>query len=269
VFIGESSNMGCQLMTRALEQSCQLISVVGSATDSDEILNDLGEIPSDVAIISADLRNGPGTGFRVASNVRTSYPLIHLIVLVHSADRGMIIKGFRAGADGVFCRDEPFEMLCKCIHAVYKGEIWARNEQLRYIVQEVMAGGEPRPISNAKGTKLLTRREEELAQLVAEGLTNRDISKQLDLTEHTVRNYMFRIFNKLGTSNRLELALYVIKQREDHGTKSFSGPGQGPNGVQSLGSSPELEGRVSAFEDRRSCSPDRPQTGDPRRAASR
>ncbi len=53
-------------------------------------------------------------------------------------------------------------------------------------------------------------------QLVAEGLTNRDIARQLNLAEHTVRNYLFRIFNKLGTSNRLELALYVIKQRDAH-----------------------------------------------------
>jgi DNA-binding CsgD family transcriptional regulator len=60
---------------------------------------------------------------------------------------------------------------------------------------------------------LLTKREEELVQLVAEGLTNRNIARQLNLTDHTVRNYLFRIFNKLGTSNRLELALYVIKQR--------------------------------------------------------
>src|SRR4029077_20364256 len=67
--------------------------------------------------------------------------------------------------------------------------------------------------------RLLTKREEEVVQLVAEGLTNRDISHQLTLREHTVRNYLFRIFNKLGTSNRLELALYVLKQRtEDPGS---------------------------------------------------
>jgi DNA-binding NarL/FixJ family response regulator len=53
--------------------------------------------------------------------------------------------------------------------------------------------------------------------LVAEGHTNRDISRELNLSEHTVRNYLFRIFNKLGTSNRLELALYVINQREGNG----------------------------------------------------
>jgi DNA-binding NarL/FixJ family response regulator len=52
--------------------------------------------------------------------------------------------------------------------------------------------------------------------LVAEGMTNRDISQELKLSEHTVRNYLFRIFNKVGTSNRLELALYAIDRREAH-----------------------------------------------------
>ena len=63
---------------------------------------------------------------------------------------------------------------------------------------------------------LLTKREEGVFHLVAEGLTNRDISHQLNLSEHTVRNYLFRIFNKVGTSNRLELALYAIDRREGH-----------------------------------------------------
>jgi DNA-binding NarL/FixJ family response regulator len=58
-------------------------------------------------------------------------------------------------------------------------------------------------------------------QLVAEGRTNRDISRELNLSEHTVRNYLFRIFNKLGTSNRLELALYVINQREGNGNHTI------------------------------------------------
>jgi DNA-binding CsgD family transcriptional regulator len=141
-------------------------------------------------------------------------------------------------------------MLCTCIHAVSRGQIWARSEQLRFIIQEATANGEARPIRNAIGTELLTKREEELAQLVAEGLTNRDISKRLNLTEHTVRNYLFRIFNKLGTSNRLELALYVIKQRGEHGTTSFlSGPGTGPSDVQSPATpAPKLMGESRKIE---------------------
>ena len=212
VFIAESSSMACQLMARALQQDHQLISVVGFASESVEILKGLGDNPSDVALISADLRNGPTTGFRVVREARISYPDIRTVVLVDSPDRAVVVEGFRAGADGVFSRDQPFEMLCKCIRAVSGGQVWASSEQLRFII-EVIAKNEPRPIRSVNGTRLLTEREGELVQLVAEGLTNRDISRYLRLTEHTVRNYLFRIFNKLGTSNRLELALYVIKQR--------------------------------------------------------
>jgi len=204
--------MACQLMARALQQSCQAIRVVGSATEPVEILKGLGENSSDVLIISADLRDGPITGLRVVRQVGLSYPDLRIIVLVDSPERAVVVEGFRAGADGVISRNEPFEMLSKCVRAVCGGQIWARSDQLRFII-EAVAKSKPQQIKGASGAKLLTKREEELAQLVAEGLTNRDISRQLNLTEHTVRNYLFRIFNKLGTSNRLELALYVIKHK--------------------------------------------------------
>jgi DNA-binding NarL/FixJ family response regulator len=200
-------------MGRALQQNHQPIRVVSCATESVEILKGLGENPADVAIISAGLRDGPTTGFQVVRETRACHPHIRIIVLVDSLERTLVVEGFRAGADGVFSRDETFEMLCKCIHAVGSGQIWARSEHLRFVI-ETMPKNEAQPIKNANGERLLTKREEELAQLVAEGLTNRGISRELSLTEHTVRNYLFRIFNKLGTSNRLELALYVIKQRE-------------------------------------------------------
>lgn len=214
VFILDSNGLECQLMVWALQQSHQPIRVVGCAAESAEILKEFAENPNppDVAIITADLRDGPATGLQVVREVRASYPHARIVVLLDFPERSMVVEGFRAGADGVFSRDEPFEMLCKCIHAVCKGQIWARSEQLRFVI-EAIGKSEERPIKNATGTKLLTKREEELVQLVAEGLTNRDISLQLNLKEHTVRNYLFRIFNKLGISNRLELAIYVIKQR--------------------------------------------------------
>jgi len=111
-----------------------------------------------------------------------------------------VVEGFRAGADGVFSRAETFEMLCKCIRTVGGGQIWANVSQQRFII-EALASGQPHPIKGANGTNLLTKRENEVVRLVAEGLTNRGISRQMGLTEHTVRNYLFRIFNKLGTSN--------------------------------------------------------------------
>jgi two-component system nitrate/nitrite response regulator NarL len=215
VFVADANAMACQLMVRALKLSREPVVVAGSASDPVEILKELRENPSDVAIISADLKNGPITGLGVVKEARAAYPHTRIIVLVDSPERALVVEGFRAGADGVFSRGETFEMLCKCIRAVGAGQIWADLNQQRFIIEALATGG-PQPIKGANGANLLTKREEGLVRLVAEGLTNRDISRQLGLTEHTVRNYLFRIFNKLGTSNRLELALYVIKQRDAH-----------------------------------------------------
>lgn len=82
-----------------------------------------------------------------------------------------------------------------------------------HFIVEALASGGSEPTSDTQ--KLLTQREQEMANWVAEGLTNRQISRRMGVTEHTVLNYLFRIFNKLGTSNRLELALYVLKEREN------------------------------------------------------
>jgi DNA-binding NarL/FixJ family response regulator len=214
VFIADSSALECQLMVRALQQSGKPIKAVGCALESAEVPKQLGRSSPNVAIISADLRDGRSAGLQILRRVRDCYPHVRIVVLVQSPERAVVVEAFRSGADGVFSRLEPFEMLCKCIDAVCGGQIWASNEQMRFVIEAIQSGG--RPIKNANGTRLLTKREEELVQLVAEGLTNRDISRQLSVREHTVRNYLFRVFNKLGTSNRLELALYVLKQRGEN-----------------------------------------------------
>jgi DNA-binding NarL/FixJ family response regulator len=89
--------------------------------------------------------------------------------------------------------------------------VWANSKELRSIIDALRPA---QPIKPIVPRGLLTKREEGVIHLVAEGLTNRDISQQLNLSEHTVRNYLFRIFNKVGTSNRLELALYAIDRRQ-------------------------------------------------------
>src|SRR5258708_26460289 len=131
VFVADANVMACELMVRALEQSREPIEVVGSASGPVEILKRLGENPSDVAIISADFKNGPITGLGVVKEARTSYTRTHIIVLVDSPERDLVVEGFRAGADGVFSRSESFEMLCNCIRAVGVGQIWVNLSQER------------------------------------------------------------------------------------------------------------------------------------------
>jgi DNA-binding NarL/FixJ family response regulator len=72
----------------------------------------------------------------------------------------------------------------------------------------------PMPVVDANGSELLTKREQQVVSLVVDGLNNREISEQLHVSEHTVKNHLFHVFEKLGISSRIELVLYIINQRE-------------------------------------------------------
>jgi len=80
------------------------------------------------------------------------------------------------------------------------------------LIVNALADAKPLQLTNAQGRYLLAKRENEVANLVSEGLTNRDIAQKLGLSEHTVSNYLFRIYEKLGISSRVELVLYVLRQ---------------------------------------------------------
>ena len=109
------------------------------------------------------------------------------------------------------CRTEPIQALCKCIQTVHKGQIWANSHQLHFILEALM-GSTPLRVIDFKGRYLLAQREDEVANLVAEGMTNQGIAQKLGVAEHTVSNCLFRIYEKLGISNRVELLLYLLNQ---------------------------------------------------------
>src|SRR5208337_3670369 len=119
------------------------------------------------------------------------FPETRVIVMLKSAQRDLVLDAFRAGAKGVFCRAEPLAALCKCIRVVQEGQIWANSHQLNFIV-DALAHALPFRVTSTKGKYLLAKREQEVANLVAEGLMNRDIAQKLGLSEHTISNYLFR-----------------------------------------------------------------------------
>ena len=214
VFIADGSRMSCQLIAAALRRGRYRTRVVGYATDAVGIREGLGKNEADVAVIGARLEEEALAGFNVTRELRASNSKPSVVMILDSSKPTMVVEAFRAGASGVFSRDQSSELLCKCIHAVHRGQVWASSKELHFVIEALGQTLQAKSISQ-KVSGLLTKREEGVVHLVAEGLTNRDISHQLHLSEHTVRNYLFRIFNKVGTSNRLELALYAIDRRED------------------------------------------------------
>jgi DNA-binding NarL/FixJ family response regulator len=121
----------------------------------------------------------------------------------------MVIYSFQVGAKGVFSRDRSVQELAKCMEVVRDGQIWAGTNELQIILQAMAKRSHFEPVS-ATGVKLLTSREAEVAALVADGLRNREISERLHLSAHTVKNYLYHVYEKLGISSRVELTAHVL-----------------------------------------------------------
>ncbi len=151
--------------------------------------------------------------FHCCASWPEAYPRLRCVVLLENCERDLVIEAFRSGAVGVCQRDQPYQMLCKSVYSVYSGQVWANSRQMRYVL-EALTAGMPRRITDARGKVLLTGREERVVSLVAEGLTNREVAQQLSLSEHTVKNHLFRIYERLGISCRAELILYLIGQKD-------------------------------------------------------
>ena len=220
VLIALDSSMDCQLLLSASKRSRQQLSIVAWVVSRTDILRCFSRGNIDVALINADLEDGRLSGLEVLTEIHNSYPGTPLVMLFDAWHDDLILHAFRAGAKGVFCRSEKkLDMLWKCIAAVHQGQVWASSRQLQLLLNTLTKARSIRDASSP-GMKTLATRETHVANLVAEGLPNKEIALRLSITEHTVSNYLFRIYNKLGISTRVELVLHIMKQREEHGTAS-------------------------------------------------
>jgi DNA-binding NarL/FixJ family response regulator len=219
VVLADANRLHADLLVAEFHRRNCGITIVGVATDSNKLLQMVEAVEAEVVLCSSELRDGIQAGCQVVRRLRLMQPNLRVILGLNTSARDVVVEAFRQGARGVLCGDESFDALCKCIEVVMQGEIWASNKELCYLL-EALSEPAPTHITNAKGLHILTKREDDVVRLVAEGLTNREISARLNLSENTVRNYLFRIFDKLGISSRVELVLrtfepaQMVSQRE-------------------------------------------------------
>ncbi len=208
VLAADNTSMNTQLLVEALARDTQ-ISMAGSAAKAPEILAWTRKERPDIALVSLRQGEDATAGFSLCREICAGSPSTRVIMLLDSSERSAVIDAFRSGARGVFCRTEPLKLLAKCIVCVHQGQVWASSEELHYLVDAV---SEPVPMRFATvgGKSLLSARELDVVRCVAEGLSNREIAQRLTLREHTVKNYLFRIFDKLGVSSRVEVVLYAL-----------------------------------------------------------
>ena len=130
-------------------------------------------------------------------------------MLLDSTERDLVVDAFRGGARGIFCRGDSFNALPKCMRQVHNGQIWVKNVELEFLLDLVISM-RPLKMQPVGGMARLTQRERDVVRLVADGMRNQEIAVQLALSEHTVRNYLIRVFDKLRISSRVELVLYAF-----------------------------------------------------------
>jgi DNA-binding NarL/FixJ family response regulator len=187
--------------------------VAGQVASEPEVAKVLNSSEVDVVLIDADLGGDPQAGISMLCQVRRVAPKARPIMLIEKREGQKTVEFFRNGAKGVFIKTgSEFKVLCKCIDCVQNGQIWASREEFFWIVSAFEAARSSSlslKIVDAKGVNLLSKREEDVVKLLMEGLSNREIARNLELSEHTIKNYLFRIFDKLGVSSRTELLLYA------------------------------------------------------------
>lgn len=213
VFIAESSYLNCQLLEAAFRRKSRNIAVLGSDIETGRALAFIEKHQPDVAVVSAQLASGPFDGYSLLSQLRSAQCSTRTILLLSSRERDLVIDGFRSGAHGVIFRDQRVDTLRRCIRAVHQGQVWADSEQLRHLLDALCLAAPPAFRRGAR-LDLLSKRQVDVVRLVAQGMSNRDVAVQLGLSEHTVRNYLFEIFNRVGVSTRVELVRFYLHNDE-------------------------------------------------------
>ena len=209
VLIADSNRMQAHLLISALRRRSEF-RISTCAVDVGSILHAVASTPARVVVLSLNHSVEVASQMTAMRRIHLSHPEIAKVLLVESYDRELVVSAFRSGARGIFCiSDTHFRLLCKCIQRVGDGQIWVNTEQMTFLVDLISEVPSLR-VLNSGGRQMLTPREEQVVALVAEGLSNRDTARELSLSEHTVKKYLFRIFDKLCISSRVELVLYAV-----------------------------------------------------------
>jgi DNA-binding NarL/FixJ family response regulator len=192
---------------RKLLDSDGEISVVGEASNGTECIKMLGNLKPDILLL--DLRMPGKGGLAVLEEVNFDTVPTRVIVLTAAEDDRDVLRAMRLGARGAVLKQSATAILLKSIHRVHAGEIWLDNRMTAEVINALStAGAAPRG-----GKPLVSNREKEIVQLVVQGFHNKEIGVRLLISEQTVKNHLHNIFDKLGVSDRLELALYAIHHR--------------------------------------------------------
>ena len=180
--------------------------LVGEASNGLDTLEVLAKTKPDVLLL--DLAMPKLSGMEVLRKLSRARLPMKVIMLTAAIEQPQITEALRLGARGVVMKDSATQMLVKSIHCVLEGQYWVGRDNVSGLIQALQKADMPR--ERPEETYRLTAREREVINAIVEGFTNKEIAVRYKISERTVKHHLSNIFDKVGVSNRLELALFSV-----------------------------------------------------------
>lgn len=188
------------------------IQVVGEAADGMEAIEKAVSLDPDVVMM--DLRMPRVDGLTVLRSIHTRAPRSKVILFSGADSKDEFVEAMKLGCSGILSKESAISLIERSIAKVYAGEIWLDSNTTAAVIRQFASPAEfPAPANNGKSSReraQLSQREREIIILIAQGYKNKEIAEKMFITEQTVKNHLHNVFDKLGVSDRLELALYAI-----------------------------------------------------------
>lgn len=187
------------------------MSVVAEASDGREVLEKVRETDPDVILLDLRMPNLDGLGALQALH-NSSPTKAKVIILTASEDKNEFVQAMKLGCSGIVLKQTAPELILKSIRKVSNGEIWLDSHTTAAVMRQFASPSalEQTPGGRVRERSPLSAREREIVALVAQGYKNKEMAEKMFISEQTVKNHLHNIFDKLGVSDRLELALYAI-----------------------------------------------------------
>ena len=191
--------------------------VVAQAQDGRQVLEILQQLEPDILLL--DLKMPGLDGLGTLQRLQAARNKTRVIVLTASDDKNEFVQAMKLGTSGIVLKQTATEMLIKSIRKVHAGEIWLDSHTTAAVIRQFVAAEEMQPATvlppapsaqRDRERSPRSQREREIVALVAQGFKNKEMAEKMFISEQTVKNHLHNIFDKLGVSDRLELALYAI-----------------------------------------------------------
>jgi two-component system nitrate/nitrite response regulator NarL len=198
-------------LRRLLETESDM-KVIGEGSDGREAVKLATDLKPDILLLDLAMPHHTGLDAIRDMSTNTGAGAVRIILLTAAAEKKQIVEALQLGARGIVLKDSATQLLLKAIHAVMSGEYWVGRESVSNLVQYLRTLMQSSHDEARQKKFGLTPREIEIVSAVVAGYSNKEIAEYFKISEDTVKHHLSNIFDKLGVSTRLELALFAVNQ---------------------------------------------------------